>query len=907
MKVNKVFGCATSLILAFALAFSFPASAYAESVGSEECGANGSALNLLFPQAGLNANTGDKIGSSTTLSNSNEGLSEKFDLRDPNGDGDRSDSLVTNVKEQNPWGTCWGFSSIAASETSILSRAAFEGKTISNLDLSELQLANSVYKNGGALESVVGSAQAGEGYRNETSDPNGHLNGGLQVYASNVFACGIGPVKESDAPYKNSDGVYEYVYIAKGDVSKTKRTITIANAEQLAALKVASEENSVKPVWYAGNYTDATTGSMAYTDWSTSDELWMSSAYEFENSNILPETRKLKTDGEGKTVYDGIDMDAVKAIKSELQFSQRAVTCSYNTDNSNYNHNGWTYYNANYTVQNHGVTIVGWDDTISADSFGGITGNGAKPEGNGAWLIKNSWGADVDQNGNAQSFPNAQDAYDFGIEENGKNTGYFWLSYYDRTITTFESFDFDLQTTELSDDTIQDQYDYLPAGQYPTISTTEKSSTANVFTASSDMSLRTIGLTTFVANTAATVEIYLLDGEATSPTDVNHSKLVGTYEGTFDYAGYHRMTFSEENWVAMRKGQRYALVVSQKCNTDGKWYQGVAIQQGKPTADMLTYYKYSSAVPAQVNNHANTEGAALIRRYMEEQGMDQQTALKKVREEMAAKYDPIDKYYVEISTSIAAGKSEAEAKSAAKAKYPSIDFDECTSIEADSEAAVTAYSQVYWVAKVNAGESYITTNSLSDWQKKATSILSSADSAKTASTDWTDWTAVSNTINANTGVVCDNMPIKGYSQTKSWATVAELTALQNAINNAKVALVNDSVSENGTDVYADKMWMTQAQKDALNAAIPSAESVLALAGSDFANTLINTTPTSDEVNAAIQTLQYLDSNGTMSALSPTSTILADTGDAMSDVALFFMLLFVSSIILGAIAFKKREL
>ena len=43
----------------------------------------------------------------------NAALPSSYDLRDQ--------GVVTPVKLQNPWGTCWGFSAIAASETSILS------------------------------------------------------------------------------------------------------------------------------------------------------------------------------------------------------------------------------------------------------------------------------------------------------------------------------------------------------------------------------------------------------------------------------------------------------------------------------------------------------------------------------------------------------------------------------------------------------------------------------------------------------------------------------------------------------------------------------------------------------------------------------------------------------------------
>jgi C1A family cysteine protease len=56
------------------------------------------------------------------------------------------------------------------------------------------------------------------------------------------------------------------------------------------------------------------------------------------------------------------------------------------------------------TPGNHEVTIVGWDDNYSASNFklGG-------PEGDGAWIVRNSWGSSWGDN------------------------GYFYVSYYDRS------------------------------------------------------------------------------------------------------------------------------------------------------------------------------------------------------------------------------------------------------------------------------------------------------------------------------------------------------------------------------------------------------------------------------------------------------------------------------------------
>ena len=60
-----------------------------------------------------------------------------FDLRDVDGV-----SYVTPVKNQRPFGTCWGFASTSAAETSILSQGLwYPGIDASNLNLFEKQLA----------------------------------------------------------------------------------------------------------------------------------------------------------------------------------------------------------------------------------------------------------------------------------------------------------------------------------------------------------------------------------------------------------------------------------------------------------------------------------------------------------------------------------------------------------------------------------------------------------------------------------------------------------------------------------------------------------------------------------------------------------------------------------------------
>ena len=63
--------------------------------------------------------------------------------------------------------------------------------------------------------------------------------------------------------------------------------------------------------------------------------------------------------------------------------------------------------------ENHGVAIVGWDDAYPGASF--AAQDGITPQGDGAFLVRNSWGAGR-----------------FG------DAGYFWISYYDRSLARDE-------------------------------------------------------------------------------------------------------------------------------------------------------------------------------------------------------------------------------------------------------------------------------------------------------------------------------------------------------------------------------------------------------------------------------------------------------------------------------------
>ena len=109
-------------------------------------------------------------------------------------------------------------------------------------------------------------------------------------------------------------------------------------------------------------------------------------------------------------IYD----DSVSAAKTKL-IENGNLTLSY------YHDDYWRGWNSTYSCYyqnsvseytNHTVAIVGWDDNFSRTKFN----SSMRPSSNGAWLVKGSWGTDIG------------------------NSGYYWLSYSDPSISQFFSF-----------------------------------------------------------------------------------------------------------------------------------------------------------------------------------------------------------------------------------------------------------------------------------------------------------------------------------------------------------------------------------------------------------------------------------------------------------------------------------
>lgn len=529
----------------------------------------GAKINAIAP-AGARGGLGGLYTSSDARASTyaNAPLPSKFDLRDVDGT-----PYVTYAKNQNPWGTCWAFGVVSALESSLIMQDAGSADRGASdyIDLSEYFVAGfgRMPVPPEFLARIGAPSQEGEGIRSAAWDeerPSG-LNDGLNTggnvldAATWIMAMGGLPA-ESTVPYRSGDGnilewedTYGHAECFSPDDPWTLDEALRANMNN----RVAGVESAVVLPGPYGSYYDA------------NDELVLG---EYDPSSTEAVKRAIMETGAVAVNY---------YADVALPDDQTNQTQYFDMDN-------WCQYAFEPIRANHVVSVVGWDDDYPRENFP------TPPAGDGAWIIKNSWGSKGGEQGERS---------DWGLD----GSGYFYLSYYDKTIYSFTRL---TAEADIDTDRIIQQHDLLGVTEtfVGALLAGQEVSVANVFTAEEDMRIESVTAYAGTADSEVDVAIYLLDDAASEPD--SGALVAACTEGT-PYAGYYTIDLAEP--VPVQAGQRYSVVQTAHGTVDdgeggevSVWEIPVERGLSRKFADDIEYPLYFDTVSNEGESYVGLDG-----------------------------------------------------------------------------------------------------------------------------------------------------------------------------------------------------------------------------------------------------------------------------------------------------------
>lgn len=294
-----------------------------------------------------------------------------------------------------------------------------------------------------------------------------------------------------------------------------------------------------------------------FTSGSTNEQLDMAEKMEKSGEKLRYQSSYHM---QNATCYDNADRNTIK--NALLEKGALSLGLYYSKSHLVKGAAGSTYYQTDYRGQkaidkaNHCVTIVGWDDNFSRSNFPA----GQQPSHDGAWLIANSYGTTVGDD------------------------GYFWLSYQEPSICDIYSFE--VEAADNYDTNYQ--YDGFGWGSALTGNNAPVKG-ANIFTVKEGyhQSLEAIGLYTIDDQQPYTIQIYknVTGTKPSSGTLVSAS----TTSGTVTYNGFHTIPLKKA--VKLTAGSRFSVVITYSNNPTGKNYLPI---EGKGMVHGSTQSSYSS-------------------------------------------------------------------------------------------------------------------------------------------------------------------------------------------------------------------------------------------------------------------------------------------------------------------------
>ena len=226
--------------------------------------------------------------------------------------------------------------------------------------------------------------------------------------------------------------------------------------------------------------------------------------------------------------------DSIEAVKAALM-EYGAISVAIGWYGQYGNDSNGTYYCPVNKYLNHAITLVGWDDSYPTNNFK------TKPPGNGAWIIKNSWG------------------------RNMGNAGFYHVSYHDATFGRGETGAVFIPAGEGEDYDVVRGHDrlgvvYDVSQTYQTDPLCQYDYQASVFTAAWDEQLAAVGVWSSLEPTPYEISIYTnVTRGAASP--VADGVLARQLTGTLSHAGFTAIPL--EAPLTLANGTTFSIVYRQ--------------------------------------------------------------------------------------------------------------------------------------------------------------------------------------------------------------------------------------------------------------------------------------------------------------------------------------------------------
>ncbi|MDL2264637.1 lectin like domain-containing protein, partial [Synergistaceae bacterium OttesenSCG-928-I11] len=244
------------------------------------------------------------------------------------------------------------------------------------------------------------------------------------------------------------------------------------------------------------------------------------------------------------------------AVRKQLLVDHGGLSIGINSNAMNspiyYNAATNAGYNDTNTHVNHAVLLCGWDDNFSRENFN----EGRRPKANGAWLVKNSYGTSVGDN------------------------GFFWISYEDISLCDGVAY------IAGEANNYDKNYGHDELGWSWSIGEgSETGWMANVFRSGSlAETLKAVSFYTTGNNAEYEVRVYTGLTDSSKP---NSGTLASTKRGTQTFAGYHTVVLDTP--VEMAAKTDFAVVV--RVRTPGYSYP-IPVEMPVPG---VSYYRNATA------------------------------------------------------------------------------------------------------------------------------------------------------------------------------------------------------------------------------------------------------------------------------------------------------------------------